>query len=227
MTKSEIVELASSNTERRAEGQLNLNLMLTHAIQKFCAEKRFWWRKKTLTLSTSPMVATYDLAAIATTPAGAGVEVEEITELVWVEDAARVHSLEPIFDDLSVIELIENGTPGQPASYTIDPNSHQTLRINPPAGAYTLRMSFWAMPNPASDDVSDVVPVVPKYLHYVLADRLEMDILRRLYGPQDAKYLTAKAEYEDGVQKAMAKNSFEASKAVQFVTRESAVRSTR
>ena len=227
MTKSEIIELASSNTERRAEGQLNLNLLLMHAIQKFCAEKRFWWRKKTLTFNTSPTVSTYDLAAVTTTPANAGVEVEEITELVWVENAARIHELEPIFDDLSVIEMIENAQPGQPASYTVDPNSYQTLRINLPAGAYTLRMTYWAMPNPATDDVSDAVPLVPKYLHYALADRLEMDILRRLYGPLDAKYLAAKADYEEDVLKAMAKNSFEASQAHQFITRERAVRSTK
>lgn len=146
---------------------------------------------------------------------------------MWVENATRIHELEPIFDDLSVIELIENATPGQPTSYTVDPNSYQTLRINLPAGAYTLRMTYWAMPNPATDDVSDAVPLVPKYLHYALVDRLEMDILRRLYGPQDAKYLAARADYEEEVLKAMAKNSFEASKVAQLVTRESAVRSTK
>lgn len=235
MTLDEIKELASGNTERKGEGQLNLDLLVAKSIQKVCGKKRFWWRKRTLTFTTTASTATYDLtsSSLATTPSNAGYDVEEIISVDYIRGAQDVVHLEPIFDEESQIAVLAAGETGEPGSYFNDIGSPGTLRFDKiPAGTYTIRVTFWAMPNIGStyggvEQTSGAVPLVPAGFHYVIVDRVEYDILRRLYGPTDPKVVSAKLEYEESLEDLMAKNSFDVHKTVSFASKETAVRSTR
>lgn len=227
MSRTQIIQTVHTLTENKGSN-LGLETLYIHRLQKFCAEKRFWWRKKTFYFQTLPLEGSYDLTAITTVPSSAGVEVEEFTKVVYVRSSTDLVELTPLFDDAVQLEVIESELTGEPGGFFVDPNSYQTLRFNLiPADIYKIRVTCWALPNPVLDNTNEVVPLVPGYLHHVIVDGLVMDVWRSVYGEQDPKYLTAKREYEAGVERAMAKSSFDASYAPSFKSREAAVRSTR
>jgi hypothetical protein len=231
--RSEVIALAQSITENKLVGQVDLNALYFQALQEFCGEKRFWWRKKNLSFSTTGGTATYDLstATPVTVPAGAGAYIEEITKIVLI-DGSDVCELDPITDDEAVAGIILDATNSKPAGWTVDSGDlelFQKLRLSPiPNGTYTVRVFFWAMPNADVDQSSDTIYVVPKPLHHCLVTALEKEIWRIAYGVQDPKYKTALDLYNKKVAMAAAKPSFW-SGASQFFTSQSgeAITSTR
>lgn len=198
MTRSQIIATVQSMTEGKlTDAQVDYELLYAQAIQEFCGEQRFWWRKKNLTFVTAVSTRTYDLTDtvnVPTTPAAAGPFVAEITSITVVDSAGNVSCIDPVFDDESVSSLIADTSARKPDVYTIDTSSltaNQVLRLPLSDAVYTARVYFWAMPNPTADNSDDTVYIVPTYLHHCLVTALEKEVWRSVFGAQDPKYVTA------------------------------------
>jgi hypothetical protein len=220
MTRSQIIELADTRTERRGK-TLNLKLEFLNALQEFATESRFYWRKKSVTLNTAASTATYDLSS-------SDAQLEEIISGRYVVSATTVNKLTPIFDTQAIEEIQEATTTGTPGSYMIEPGTSQTVRISPiPAGVYKLRFTFWAVPvlDP-NDDAAETVPLVPARLHRTVAKLLERNILGFLFGEESNKFMRADAEYQKQLHQAMSVRDGMIGKVVEYRSREDAIRST-
>lgn len=230
MTRTEIIKAAHQHTENKLAGVIDDQIEYVHALQEFCAEHRFWWKKKNLTFSTAASTPTYDLASITTTPAGAGAYVEEITKVIRL-DGTNVVPMEPITDDEAVATMMASTTADKPGTWTIDSSDvskNQVIRMNIPNGVYTIQAFFWAMPNPSTDSSDDTVYIVPQALHHVIVTALEKNFCRIAFGVQDPKYTSAVQLYGKKVQQATMKPSFWSGKTQYFKDQsQTAVRSTR
>lgn len=227
ITRSEIIELVKILTERKQETVFNYNLLFAHCMQEFCSETRFWWRKVTATFNTVNQTSQYDLSSIALTPALTGISFQELTKVYFVQTATSIIPLTPIFDDSAVTAQIEDtGSGGLPSIYTFDFTDYKTLRLNKPNGVYKIRLVGWGFPNPSSDTSDDSVPLVPPAHHRAIVHCMEKYIWRIIYGLQDPKFITAKAQYDDCVLDATMKKRFTTDYQEQFVSSEDAIRST-
>ena len=230
MTKTQLIEQCNITTERKFE-KYGLKIPLLLVLQDFCGRNRYWWRKWSFSFNTVLGTPTYDLSAITTTPSLTDISVEEITVLSMI-NAGTVVELDPVFDDQTVNSMIEgyniNGTTGAvtPSRYTIDPNGYSGLRIDTPNGVYKLRASAWMMPNPATDSTSDAVPIVPPWHHKAIMAGMEAYVWKRIYGPEDSKFITANKEYEDAIILAQARPRFTTNYNQQFIGSGEAIRST-
>jgi hypothetical protein len=215
-----------SLTERRASKQVDLNLLLNQRIQKFCQEKRFWWREKNATITTAAGDATYDLSDSATATDAA--DVEEIIRVILFNSASDMPVLSPIFDVETRMKALNDNTQGTPTGWFIKPGAITTIQLTPvPDATYTLLVPYWAIPESIPTDAEDqTIPLIPVYLHHALVSGLKMDVFEFIFGPESQKYILARSEYSDGIDKAQAKNSWSQEKVVQFRSREDAVRST-
>lgn len=230
MTRTEIIQTAHQHTENKLKDAINDRLEFTHAIQEFCGEHRFWWRKKNLTFSTAANTSTYDLTAITTSPSGAGQFVEEITKICRIE-GTNVCDMNAITDDSAVATMMASTATDKPGTWTIDTSdldNNQIIRTNVPNGIYTLQVFFWAMPNPSVDDSDDDVYIVPKALHHVIVTALEKTFARIAYGVQDPKYTSVVQTYQKKVAMATFRPSFWTGKSQYFKDQSgTAIRSTR
>jgi hypothetical protein len=213
------------------DAQADFELLYAQSLQEFCGEARFWWRKKNLTFTTTASTSTYDLTSVTTTPTGAGLFVAEITKITVADSSGNVSAVDAVFDDESVAGMIADTSTRKPDVYTIDTSSltgYQVIRVPLPNATYTMRVFFWAMPNPAADNSDDVVYVVPSYLHHVLVTALEKEVWRSVFGNQDPKYVTALNLYNKKVEIAKEVPAFATSFAPTFSNQgDEAIRSTR
>lgn len=233
MTDTQVIKYVQGITENKLVDQVDYPSLFKQVLQEFCAEHRFWWRKKNLTFQTAAATPTYDLTQIATVPVGAGVFVEEITSLFYIDSSRNVTRLEPVTDDeadaVNIADTVTTDTPSTWSPDTTDLQLFQTVRIGPiPKSVYNLRVYFWAMPNPDQASSDHAIYIVPKPLHHVLCTGLEKEIWRLAYGVQDPKYATAQALYDKKVAAARLKPSFWSGKSNLFINQdEEAVRATR
>jgi hypothetical protein len=231
MTRSQIIQLVQDQTEHHMDANLDWDAMFNQVLQEFCAEFRFWWRKKRLTFSTVSGTAVYDLTTITTVPANAGLFVEEITKVARVESSSSMCTLEPVTDDLSIAGYENDTTTDKPSVWMPDESSltnPQSIRLGKvPNGIYTIYVYFWAMPNPVQDADDDVIYVVPPFLHHVVQTALEKEVWRLYKGVQDPKYATALTLYNKKVAAAKIKRSLDGEHVAKFQNNNcEAVRST-
>lgn len=231
MQRSQIIQLVQDQTEHHMDAQMDWNALFAQVLQEFCAEFRFWWRKKSLTFSTVGGTAVYDLTAITTVPANAGLFVEEITKVARVESATSVCKLQPVTDDLSIAGYATDATADIPSVWMPDESSlsnPQSIRLGKvPNGVYTIYVYFWAMPNPVPDASDETIYIVPPFLHHVVQTALEKEVWRLWKGVEDPKYTTALALYNKKVSAAKIKRSLDGEHVAKFQNSNcEAVRST-
>jgi hypothetical protein len=229
MTRQRIIELANWRTGRVGEKKLDLDGEFLGVLQEFCAEYRWYWRKRSVSFATVAGVATYDLGATQADAPDQCIDALDCEEIISVKlfSAPKEYTrLIPLFDTDSQDEALEDDSTGKPGHYFIEPGSSRTLRITPiPDDAYRLRISFWAMPNTTADTQSSSIPLVPGYLHRILVKGLEAQIFRYVLGDASKQYLGAKAEYEATVARAAEKRDFAVGKAREWTSSEEAIRS--
>lgn len=234
MTRSELISKVNGKTENALVGQIDFNSLFLEVEQEFCAEHRFFWRKKRFTFPTVSGTDTYDLsdtATVVTTPVNAGLFVEEIT-FVGVVNGTQIDTIDPIFDDQAIAEWSLDTSQDRPGLYTIETNTltnSQSIRLHKtPNAVYTIHVASWMMPNAVSDSSDEAIYIVPPYLHHVLQAGLEREVWRLKYGQQDPKFMTASQLYEKKVAAAKIQQGFSADKTVQMRRNDGrAVRSTR
>ncbi len=240
MTRTEIIELSNQLTERKGERVLNLQSLYTFVLQDICKRQRFWWRRIAFNFQLVAAQPTYDLTQITTVPANVmtGIAIEEITKftVILTPSPYQVAEFVPVFDPEAIIDMIYNtavvsptspNPTGQPGGrYTMDANDYKTLRIDPPDNAYTAFIVGWAMPSPATDSASDVVPLIPPWGHNTIVEGMNAKIFRFAYGSKNEKATDAQTAYELGIQDLESKRQFDPNYKLQLSLREGAVRST-
>lgn len=240
MTQTEIIELANVLTERKGEKTLLSNSSLYRfVLQDICKRQRFWWRRIYFSFQTVIAQPLYDLTAVATTPSTAmqNIILDEITKftIILTPQPFQVAEFVPVFDPEALIDMVNNTTLTSPSigntqspggRYTMDPSGINTVRIDPPDNVYTVYVVGWAMPNPPSDNSSDVVPLIPAYAHNTIVQGLVAKVFRWAYGSTNSKTMDAVGEYEQGLQDLMQRKQFDPNYKSQLSLREHAVRST-
>src|SRR5579872_679429 len=211
MTRSDIIELVNAYTERKGEKILPMQLVFATTCMDICKRGRHWWRKWDVTFNLTQGVTTYDLTTAANfTPALTNIAVEEIMGVTLITQSSPLQTVDltPIFDRQGILEMKQNQTQAQPSRYTIDTNAWNFLRVDPPDQTYLTEMSFWAMPNLATDDSSNVVPVIPPFYHNIIVEGMEMRINKRVYGPNDSRYKDSQMTYESSIATMMMRAQF-------------------
>jgi hypothetical protein len=207
-TQAQLIELADRRTERRGSKTLDLNSEFFMALQEFCLERRWSWRRKTAAFSLQSGVWQYDLTQPTTG------NLDDLHQFVkhgvkyypnsgapqnWAE-------LTPIFEkELQTAAIYTNTNvpaPAPPQQYFMLPGDYLTLCTVPvPDQNYPLTLDYWSVPNQDIDAVPETIPLVPAFLHLVLLKKLEAQILRYTLGEGTAKYQAAMGEYNALVQK--------------------------
>jgi hypothetical protein len=196
MKLTQIIEMASKRTERRADKVLDLMSELMVVIQDFCLEHQWEWREKTVTFNTAMAQQEYDMAVTAP-------DIEEIIAMQLVRGTDDVKRLTRLFDVAAQGEAMEAIATGEPTMWFRKPGAPLILVFSPvPNSVYKMRMTYWAVPVGSPDTFNDVVPLVPEHLHRVLVKGLEKQIFRYTLGESSTQYQAAKADYDSELAKA-------------------------
>lgn len=229
MTRSEIIELSTSLTERKGEKVLNMKALFAFVCQDICKRQRFWWRRGLVTFTIQANVSTYDLSTITTVPESqlSEIGVEEVIKLqiITSQSPLTFTDLGPVFDADSLIGMMANTTPIQPGQYTMEANDYKTLRVDLPDADYTAYLAFWGISNPATDSSSDAVPLIPPWGHNAIVAGLNAKIFKFAYGSKNPKTIDAEKEYEQAIDDLQMKSNFSPNKRTQVILGEAAIQS--
>jgi hypothetical protein len=225
MNQEEIIALAHKNTGQRAANiGIDASAMLLAAVQEFCGEHRWYWRKKRFSFSTVASTATYDLtdSAIADIT-----DLDELISLWRIDSSSSKASIEPITDEEDQIAALDDTTTGDPTGYFWEDGTDMTLRLVPiPSAVKTVRGRYWAIPS-TIDSSEGTVPLVPGRLHNVLVKRLESMFLAALpEGQGTEESVTRLQEYQYLVASAKSRDRLSPKEKRKWVSTDYAVRST-
>jgi hypothetical protein len=125
-TRTQLIAMADARTEKRGK-VLNLDAEFLTALQEFCLEQRWWWRKKSVAFNTVAGTATYDLGDSTRD----SIDCEQIVKggVKLFTSGTTYTELTPIFDSDEQDVACEDTTQGQPANYFIERGTSQTLRL--------------------------------------------------------------------------------------------------
>lgn len=226
MNREDIITHVDALTEHRASRQIDMTRLFELRLQKFCQEKRYWWREKRGSFTTVAGTATYDLTSSSY---GDMDDIDELERVIWIESAASGDFtelnlvIEPSYRLLASLQTTQD----RPSAYFIEANTLRTLRLTPvPNEAKTVYVYYWAIPIPAVDRPDGTIPLVPEQYHNCLIDGLKMDVFEFLYGVESPKYQAAVADYKNMVDKANSKNASSVQKRLQWISKEAAVSSS-
>lgn len=223
-SRKQIIEIVNKRTERKAKDGLDLDSEFLIALQEFCWERRWWWRRRLSQFTLVPGTSTYDV----TDPTGINApDMQQISRngakvfplptngspltSAW-QPSCQYHPLDPIFDpdqQDTIIQLQSSYAQGTPQRFFFVPGNPWEIQLDPiPDAAYPFTLSFYAVPNWTADSVPEQVPLVPAYLHPVLIKKFERTVLRYTIGEESAKYQAVSEEYEESLEKAQLYGNF-------------------
>jgi len=173
----------------------------------------------------------YDLQTLATTPALGEIAVEEIVTLLLVlpkvSNVPQFAQLTPIFDDIGRVSILQNTQAGQPGRYCFANNDYHNLTLDPSDAIYTIYLTAWGMPNPATEDDSDTVPLIPVWAHNAIVEGMVAYIWENAYGLRDERTVDYKQRYEASILNLQMRPQFTTDSNSQVInTSDSAIRST-
>jgi len=199
---TQIVEQVNRRTENRASKLIDLRMEFFLALDEFCNEQHFWWRKKRSSFTTAINTQSYDLSVAA---GGSSPDLVELDEMILLNaDGVTVAAeLIPLFDPQQILAATVQNVQDTPASYFIDPKtSIWTLFLQAPANvAQKILYGYWAIPM-VTDPTQDTIPLLPPYLHWGMLPCLEKRVYEFLYGQEDPRFAVASANRENFVLKA-------------------------
>jgi hypothetical protein len=161
---------------------------------------------------------------------------------LWL-NGQKLGQMEPNFDIESIADAqqdaLNSSTWCAPGTYCIEPDSQApippslalptltTMRLmNCPDQPYLVVVSYMAVPQLPDDCDDDIIPLIPPMYHHALVSGLKMDVTGFLFGEKSDLYSVSQSEYQESVQKAIARQDISAAKKLQFIVREESVRST-
>lgn len=195
-TVGALVQRVQKRTENRANKLIDMNMEFFLALDEFCLDQHFWWRKKRGSFTTAIGTQSYDLSAAA---GGTNPDLVELEEVILMNaDGITVQAeLNPIVDPQAQLAALLNTVQDTPSAFFIDPSTGlQTLILQaPPNVAQKICYEYWAIPM-VTDPTQDTIPLVPGYLHWGLGYALEMRVYEVLYGQEDPRFTMAQGRYE-------------------------------
>jgi|ERR1019366_6686854 hypothetical protein len=229
-TVSQIIKQVSLRYENRNVGNNKPDPRMEWflALDEFCQEKHFWWRRKAFSQATSVGQQTYDLSLTGAGNANAG-DLAEIEELFVVNAAPQYWpcSVNPEFTAREQIGAIY-GTQavGQlipRAGYFMLPGAFQVLQLSqPPQQVYTIAGTYYAVPM-VTDTSEDTIPLVPPFLHWGLMYMYERRVAEFLLTQEDPRLVTVEKRYQDFLKSAARTKSFSQQMAIHASTSGGAV----
>ena len=215
MSKSEILDLASSLTEGRIK-RLDTKNFLNLEIAALINRRRYWWRKQVAQFSTVVGTPTYDLSAAGLNVAqhlgqiirvlnGKNLNITQQPYSFVANDVANPSGPSLIFlgDSVSQLRAISDTTAqGPPAGWFIEPGTTKTLRLTPrPDAVYPILVHHWATYNPAKDDTDEELPAFfpDQFTRAVLAAILRT-MFMYLFGAGDGRSTLAEAQYQQALE---------------------------
>ena len=228
LTRTEIIELSNTLTERKGEKVLNLQSLYRFVLQDICKRQRFWWRRILVNFALTQNQTTYDMNNATLFPSLAELAIEEITKftVILVASPYQTAELLPMFDPETLIDMTTNTQSGAPGRYTMDANSTSVLRIDPPDQAYNAYIVGWAMPDPPTESTTDAVPLIPTWGHNAIVSGLNAKIFKFAYGSKNPKTVDAQDEYEQAIIDLSMRPKFDPNYSSQLQLNERAVQST-
>lgn len=228
MTKNQIIELSHQQTGRKNEGKdLNLTSVVDNCVADICMEKRWPWRRKWLTFSLVAGTATYDLTDTTVVSDAVG-DIEEVISVIRENSATDIYELEPVIDPSMMTAMKYSTDTGDPTNYFLEPGTEGTIHVYPtPSSARTMRVPYWAIPNPGLENSSDTILLMPSKYHFILLQYVIAIFWAMIPGEgyTGSNAAAAFALYERRLEKMKAKGQFSTSEQREFKTRGSAVRS--
>jgi len=224
-TCAKIISQVMGRTENRASNKplFDTDFEFFTALDEFCLEKHFWWRRKYASLAVQAGKQTYDLGA-AVTAGGAGApDVQEIEEMFVVTGLptsypGRVNprftsrqQLAAIFGAQNVNQEISR------TGFFIDPNTFQQLTFTaPPPTSQTVAFTYWAIPMITDTAAArqNPPPLVPPWLHWGLIYMFERRIYEYLYGQNDPRWTVSNQRYQEFIVKAAHSKDFSTQEAI-------------
>lgn len=193
--RSQLIDTADRRTDRRASKKLDLDSEFLTALQEFCLEHRWPWRRKTKRFDLIALQSAYDM----TDPLVMDMQDMHVFQqhgVHLITPPGDPVEMTPVFDVDEQDRLLDSTAPSdQPGVYFMQP--HLTFNVHPtPDQIYSIRASYWAVPNPQLVAQDDTIPLVPGYLHHLLCKKMELNLLRFTIGEGAAKYMTVAKEYD-------------------------------
>jgi len=224
LTVQQVVEIANKRTERRGEKKLDLTLEFWSALQEFCRENHFWWRRKTYRFSTAIGTVSYDL----TSSSGANAaDIDEVIRAYRIDSATSKTELQPLLDTEKQAAAYEATANSEPSQYFISGASPPTFHLSAPADrVIPIRIEAWATPQIPEDLASEAIPLVPYSIRWALADVLEYRILSVLLGENDTRATLARQRRDRAVALASAYAHWTTNQSFELRSGASAVRAT-
>lgn len=187
------------------------------ALDEFCGEKHFWWRRKAASFQTVAGQQEYDLGNQASPIAPDLEEVEEAF-VVNAQPLPYPYIVNPEFSPRNfVASLYGNGAVQgilTANGYFIDPNNFQNFVLAAPADSvYTIALTYWAIPMLSAGTSQDTIPLVPPFLHWGLVYMLEKRIYEYLVSQDDPRAQMATLRYNEFVMKAARSKQFSSQEA--------------
>lgn len=212
----QVKQIASRRTEKRADS-LDLDAELYVAIQDFCLESRWWWRRKVAQLTLTAGTAQYDLTQVNGFNAADFQQFAKNGVKLFYPGSPPVEpppnpwqnnpwvGPEPVFDadeqDM-IIALQASNPPNTPCRYFMKPGGGSVLWFDPiPDNAYPATLAYWACPNYSADDPPQVIPLLPQWAQPALIKKLECQMLAFLGEEFASKYEMATEEYGRHIEK--------------------------
>lgn len=196
----DIVAQVIQRTQNRTDSGIDLRQEFFLALDQFCNNRRFWWRKKDFILPLVVGTPSYDFSALAPDFCG------QFQDVYLLNPGAGsiAGQLTPLINDEDLICAKTNIVADQPAGYLLDvTTSLFTLRLQAPSNvAQSLYITYWAAPMVTDVDNTEIIPLVPQNLHYGLFNMLERRVYEVLYGQEDPRYMIKDREYQTFLQEA-------------------------
>lgn len=217
-------------TENRAEGRVNYDPRMDffQALDEFCGEKHYWWRRKSASFAVIPGTQTYDLSSNGTGQANAG-DLVEIEEMFAVNGSPQQFpcGVHPEFSARDQVAAIYGGSNVNGCfprtGYFLTLGAFQSLTLGQsPQQAVTAAFTYYAAPM-VTDTSIDAIPLVPPNLHWGLVYMFERRIYEMLYDQEDPRFAMANKRYEDFKVIAAKSKSFSSQEAISMSTNHPAV----
>lgn len=233
-TVEQIIEQVNKRTDNKAARRFDLRIELFAAIDEFCIEKHFWWRRKYSGFSTGIGTQSYDLtnAQVANPVANDLQEIDDIVAVTPVVPSGgipynKTHHLKPILTTEGIVAAMNPSGNVCPGDYMIAPGTLRTIQLAAPADQVALfGVVYWAIPAVSDPAEEDSIPLIPDWLHWGLFYALERRVYEGLYGQEDERFVMANGRYEEFVEKAGKRPSWATNEVIEARSASRAIHAT-
>jgi hypothetical protein len=234
-TASQIIAQVNGRTENRAMNKPNFNIQMEFwmALDEFCGERHYWWRRRSFSMATIVGQQSYDLNVNEVeTDTPLAPDLEEIEEVFVVNSAPQPWPF-GVAPDLSARQIVTamygdaivNNLPAT-GGYFIEPGPTRKFWLGTiPQTVFTIAAIYWAIPQ-NTNLAQDIIPLVPPYLHWGLLYALERRVYEYLYTQNDPRWIQSDQRYQKFLEAAAKSKQFSSQQSITMRTDRPSVRAS-